>query len=73
VPYHWIQLRAMRCAAPRSAAAAATQWTVKIECLHLQFDNVVRDLNYSGFPTAFRHTVSDLSTDTVRIGMNSPE
>ena len=45
-------------------------WTVKIEYLHYQLDNVVRDFNYPGFPTAFRHDVSNSSLDTVRVGVN---
>lgn len=48
----------------------ARQWSFKVEYMHLQFDSVVRDLNYAAFPTASRHTVSDLSTDTVRVGIN---
>jgi hypothetical protein len=42
----------------------------KIEYQHLQFDNVTRDFNYAGFPTAFRHIVSNNSIDTVRVGVN---
>jgi len=50
--------------------AFAQNWTFKVEYLHLQFDNVVRDFNYPNFPTAFRHNVSDNSTDTIRVGVN---
>jgi outer membrane immunogenic protein len=48
----------------------APNWTAKVEYQHLQFDNVGRDYNYTGFPTAFRHQVSDTGTDTVRVGVN---
>jgi outer membrane immunogenic protein len=45
-------------------------WTFKVEYLHYQFDNVARDFNYPGFPTAFRHDVSNSSDDTIRFGVN---
>ncbi len=48
----------------------APQLTFKVEYLHFEFDNVGRDFSYPGFPTAFRHTVSDASTDTIRVGVN---
>jgi opacity protein-like surface antigen len=48
----------------------APHWTAKVEYQHTEFDNVTRDFNYAGFPTAFRHVVSDSKTDTVRVGVN---
>jgi outer membrane immunogenic protein len=48
----------------------APNWTAKVEYQHLQFDNVARDFNYVGFPAAFRHIVSDVRIDTVRVGVN---
>jgi outer membrane immunogenic protein len=48
----------------------APHWTAKAEYQHLQFDNISRDFGYPGFPTAFRHIVSDSHTDTVRVGVN---
>jgi outer membrane immunogenic protein len=50
--------------------AFAPHWTVKVEYQHLQFDNVVREFTYPGFPNAFRHNVTDSGTDTVRVGFN---
>lgn len=50
--------------------AIAPHWTVKLEYQHIQIDNVVREFTYPGFPTAFRHNVSDTGTDTVRVGFN---
>lgn len=50
--------------------ALAPRWTVKLEYLHYEIDNVVRDFNYPGFPNAFRHNISDSRGDTVRIGAN---
>ena len=48
----------------------APNWTAKVEYQHLEFDNVTRDFNYPGFPAAFRHVVSDVRIDTVRVGVN---
>jgi|SRR5665213_236725 len=48
----------------------APHWTAKLEYQHMEFDNVARDLSYPGFPTAFRHNVSDSRIDTVRVGVN---
>jgi outer membrane immunogenic protein len=48
----------------------APRWTVRVEYLHYQFDGVVRDYSYAGFPTASRHNVSDNSIDTIRFGVN---
>jgi opacity protein-like surface antigen len=48
----------------------APHWTAKIEYQHMEFDNIVRDFAYAGFPTAARHTVSDSTVDTVRVGVN---
>lgn len=45
-------------------------WTMKVEYLHLQFDDVVRDYNYVFLPVAFQHTISNHSVDTIRIGVN---
>lgn len=45
-------------------------WTVKVEYLHLQFDNIGRDFTYAGFPAAFRHVNSNVGLDTVRVGVN---
>lgn len=48
----------------------APHWTASIEYLHHQFDNVALAFSYPGFPTAFRHNVSDGLIDTVRFGVN---
>jgi outer membrane immunogenic protein len=48
----------------------APNWTAKVEYQHLEFDNITRDFNYPGFPGAFRHVVSDVRIDTVRVGVN---
>jgi opacity protein-like surface antigen len=46
------------------------RWTVKFEYRHTQFDNVVRDFNYPGFPNAFRHDVTNSSSDSIQFGVN---
>jgi hypothetical protein len=46
------------------------RWTFKVEYMHTQFDNVVRDFSYPGFPKAFRHDVTNSSSDQIRFGLN---
>jgi len=48
----------------------APHWTAKVEYLHYQFNDIQRNFSYPGFPTAFRHNVSDASLNTVRVGVN---
>ena len=45
-------------------------WSLRLQYLHLQFDNIERDFAYPGFPTAFRHTEANTGLDTVSIGVN---
>jgi outer membrane immunogenic protein len=46
------------------------RWTVKFEYMHTQFDTVVREFSYPGFPNAFRHNVTNSSSDQFRFGLN---
>jgi hypothetical protein len=46
------------------------RWTFKFEYMHTEFDNVVRDYSYPGFPRAFRHDVTNTSADQIRFGVN---
>lgn len=48
----------------------APHWTAKIEYIHMGFDNVTSDYNYPGFATSTRHNTSNVSDDTVKIGVN---
>ena len=45
-------------------------WSLRLQYLHLEFDNIGRDFAYPGFPTAFRHTEANTGLDTVSIGVN---
>jgi outer membrane immunogenic protein len=48
----------------------APNYSVKLEYLRLEYNNVDRTFNYAGFPTANRNTSSDTSVDTIRVGLN---
>lgn len=45
-------------------------WSLRLQYLHLEFDEVGRELRYAGFPTAFRNPQSNDSIDTFSIGVN---
>jgi opacity protein-like surface antigen len=47
----------------------APNWSVGVQYLHLQFDDIKRAYTYS-LPTANRNSVSSQSIDTVRLGIN---
>jgi outer membrane immunogenic protein len=45
-------------------------WTVRVQYLHLQFDNINRTFVYPGFPGGTRTSVANTDTDTVGVGLN---